>query len=81
MITIFNRRELVTTFSMEKQARLRDILSQNDIPYRIKSDSHPSGSYTRGRTGSFGQNSAYACQYTIYVHKSGYEKALHLINK
>jgi len=81
MITLFNRRELITTFSMDAQAKVRDILSQNGIHYRIKTGSHSSGTYARGRTGSYGQNPAYACQYTIYVHKSDYEKALHLIDK
>ncbi len=81
MITIFNRRELLTTYSMEKQAQVRDALSQNGINYRIKTDSRSSGSYTRGRTGSFGQSSNYAYQYTIYVHRSDYEKACYLINK
>lgn len=81
MITIFNRRELLTTYSMEKQAQVRDILSQNGIDCRTKTNSHSSGRYTRGRTGSFGQNSDFAYQYTIYVHSNDYEKAQYLINK
>ena len=81
MLTLFNRRELITTFSMDAQTRVRDILSQNGIDYRVKTNSHPSGMYTRGRTGSYGQNPEFACQYTIYVHRNDYEKAQYLINK
>ena len=81
MLTLFNRRELITTFSMDAQAGIRGILSQNGIDYRVKTNSHPSGSCTRGRTGSFGQNADYAYQYTIYVHRNDYEKAQYLINK
>lgn len=36
MITIFNRRELLTTFSLAKQAAIRELLSDNDIDYYIK---------------------------------------------
>ena len=81
MITIFNRRELITTFSRDAQARVRDVLSQNGIDYRIKTDSHPSGMYARGRTGTLGQNPAHAYQYTIFVHRNDYEKAQYLISK
>ena len=81
MLTFLNRRELITTFSMDVQARVRDILSQNGIYYRIKTRSHTSGAYARGRTGSYGQNADYAYQYTIYVHRNDYEKAQYLINK
>ena len=81
MLTLFNRRELITTFSMEKQAKVRDILSQNGIGYRVKTNSHSSGTYARGRTGSHGLNADHAYQYTIYVHRNDYEKAQYLINK
>lgn len=33
MITIFNRKELITTFDMKKQADVRNILKDNDIDY------------------------------------------------
>lgn len=81
MLTIFNRRELITTFSMETQAKVREALSQNGIDYHIKTHSHSSGTYSRGRTGSYGINSEHAYEYIIYVHKSDYERAQYLINK
>lgn len=83
MLTIFNRRELLTTFSMEEQSRVRDILSQNHIEYRIKTV-NPSaraafGGGDRVRTGSFGVNADCAYQYSIYVHRNDYAWARSLI--
>lgn len=83
MLTIFNRRELLTTFSMEEQNRVRDILSRNRIDYRIKTV-NPSaratfGSSGRSRTGSFGIDMNCAYQYYIYVHAKDYARAQSLI--
>ena len=84
MLTIFNRRELLTTFSPEEQNRVRDILSRNHIDYRIKTV-NPSarsafaGSSGRARTGSFGVNMDCAYQYCIYVHKKDYALAQSLM--
>ena len=36
MITIFNRKELILTTEMNRQAQVRDILSQNGIDYTVK---------------------------------------------
>ncbi len=83
MLTIFNRRELLTTFSMEEQNRVRDILAKNHIDYRIKTV-NPSARATvassgRSRTGSFGVDMDCAYQYYIYVHKNDYARAQSLI--
>ena len=83
MLTIFNRRELLITFSTEEQARVRDILAQNGIDYRIKTV-NPSarsavGASGRSRTGSFGINMNCAYQYSIYVHKKDYALAQSLL--
>ena len=83
MLTVFNRRELLTTFSMEEQARVRDILAQNRIDYRVKAVSPTArstfGDVGRSRTGSFGVNGDCAYQYYIYVHKRDYDRARSLI--
>lgn len=81
MITIFNRQELITTFSMDVQAGVRDTLTQNGIEYRIKTHSHSFGRYARKRTGSCRVNSEYAYEYIIYVHRDDLEKAQYLISK
>ncbi len=84
MVTIFNRRELVCTWSMKKQADIRNILASNNIDYSIKVTNIQSrnffGSTSRARTGSFGINSDYAYQYQIYVKKDNFETARYLIN-
>ena len=83
MLTIFNRRELLTTFSMEEQNRVRDILAQNGIDYRVKV-TNPSARSTvagsgRARTGSLGIDMDCVYQYYIYVHKKDYARAQSLL--
>ena len=83
MLTIFNRRELLTTCSMEEQSRVRDCLARNGIDYRVKTV-NPSarsafGASGRARTGSFGVNMDCAYQYYIYVHKKEYDRARSLL--
>ena len=84
MITVFNRKELLTTFSMDEQARVRDLLGQNGIDYRVKtvcptarSTAFSAGS--RSRVGSLGVDSASAYQYYIYVRKQDYPRAKSLL--
>ena len=36
MITVFNRKELIITMEMNRQAKVRDILSQNGVGYTVK---------------------------------------------
>lgn len=79
MLTIFNRKELIVTFSMERQAQIRKMLSINEIDYTISIVNRNSPSTfinTRMRTG---QN-ALGYVYIIYVHKDDYELATAIIN-
>lgn len=83
MLTLFNRKELLTTCSMEEQARVRDTLAKHNIDYRVKAV-NPSARATfadsgRGRMGSFGVKADCAYQYYIYVHKHDYDRARSLI--
>lgn len=84
MITIFNRKELVTTFDMKKQVKVRDLLSQFKIPYTVhifnRKSPSPFDAGSRARTGTFGENLQLEYQYTIFVKKSDYEKADAVIN-
>ena len=79
MITIFNRRELTVTNSMEKQAQLREKLAAGGIDYKIKTvnrrSASPFGSGSRSRTGSYGENQALAYEYIFYVNKEDLAKA------
>ena len=78
MITIFNRKELLITLDLNRQANIRDILAANDIDYAVKVVSRYTGS-NRSRSGTFGINSNYLYEYKIYVHKKDYEHALLII--
>ena len=82
MITFFNRKELLITMDLNKQADVRSILSANSIPYVIKTTNLQSPQFAgsnRGRLGTLGVNQNYSYEYKIFVHKNDYDKALGLI--
>lgn len=85
MITIFNRKELIVTTSMEKQAEVREILAQNNIPYEVKTVNRGSGSALGGRTravsGALGEKQELTYEYIIYVKKEDYEEAASLTGR
>lgn len=80
---LFNKREVYNGNSIKESARIRDILSINDIPYRIKVVSHLGQWTGRGAvrvyTGSTGNNPELDHQTIICVKKIDYEKAMHFI--
>ena len=75
MIHLFNRKELLLTSSMERQAKVRDILAANGIPYHMRTSSNLS----RSRTVIPGMRMDLMYRYRIYVKRSDYEKARSLI--
>ena len=77
MLTIFNRKELITTMDMQRQANIRSILSANGIAYTVRTENLQGSSAFGGR--SFGVDPNYSYEYHIYVHKNDYENALRLI--
>ena len=83
MITIFNRRELMITYSMQDQVHIREVLVANGIDYRIRVINRNSPTYVgtsvRARHGTFGQNPAVQNEYVFYVHKNDYEKSQYLL--
>ena len=87
MLTIFNRKELITTMDMQRQSNIRSILSANGIAYTVRTEnlqgSSAFGGRSRGRSGgrsgSFGVDPNYSYEYHIYVHKNDHENALRLI--
>ncbi|MCQ2480024.1 MAG: hypothetical protein MJ120_05225 [Clostridia bacterium] len=82
MITIFNRKELFITYSMEKQAELRSTLAKNGIDYKIKTvnfNGNTFGAGSRAHTGSFAVDQTYAYEYIFYVKRADYEKAKNLV--
>ena len=83
MITALNRKELLVTFDMETQARVRNVLADNNIDYKIKTVNRmspsPAAAGARSHTGTLGQNLNQMYEYIIYVKKEDYEKAKALI--
>ncbi len=82
MITLFNRKELLTTFSCKRQIEVRASLEQHNINYTYKIINRNSPLLyggTRLRTGTLGQNLEVTYQFIFYVHKQDYEKAKFVI--
>lgn len=82
MLTVFNRKELLVTMELEKQAMVREILSANNIEYTVKTTNLQSSQVVgahRAMTGNYGINQNYSYEYKIFVGKKDYDKALKLI--
>ena len=82
MITIFNRREVSVTFDVHKLAKMREILSNHKIDYKIKTFSRETKGFSlpsRTRVGNFGINVDYGREFVLYVRKEDYKKAKALV--
>lgn len=82
MITIFNRKELFITMDVAKLTRIKEILANNQIDFRVNTTNLQSASMmgsSRSRTGSFGINQTYSYEYRIFTHKADHDRASHLI--
>ena len=78
MLTVFNRKELITLVSMQKMFHVREALSNAGIESHVKSSG--AMAFTAGRKHGIpmiAQDSAYT--YTIYVHKQDYDRAVSVI--
>ena len=78
MITVFNRKELVTTFSMEQQAKVRDLLEARGIDYEIRVRNTASRGM-RGSSPTLGMSFENLYEYKIFVHKKYLEYAKHIL--
>lgn len=86
MITIFNRKEVCTTYSMQVQSNVLTALRAAGIACYVKTVSRGSRDFIgRGNvtahTGSAGENPALTIQYIIYVHKNDYERCRPIVGK
>lgn len=83
MITMLNRKELISTFDMRVQSEIRDILVQNHIDYQIKvvnrKSAPPIGPGVRAYTGTLGGRLEFEDEYIIYVKKEEYDAAWEVI--
>ena len=80
MITIFNREEVLITYDMGEQTRVRDLLAANDIDYIVRVKNIALHNGIRRSVNSFvHQQNMY--EYKIYVRKKDYEKAMFVLRK
>jgi hypothetical protein len=83
MISRFNRAELVSTYDISVQSKIRNALDDNHIPYVVKTmDRNAASSFSSGnrnRMGSFGEKINLEKEYMIFVNKNDLEMAQSLI--
>lgn len=83
MITVFNRKELLVTTDLKRQANVQNLLAAKGIEafvntVNITEHGRAFGS-NRSHTGSFGINQTAMYEYHIYVNRKDYEYARSLI--
>lgn len=78
MLTFFNRKEVLLTYSMKDQADAREILANNKIKYKVKSSANQTPG-VRAKMGGFGSGMDNAYAYRIFVHKNDWPKAKYLL--
>ena len=85
MLTVFNRKELVSVFDLEKLSKIREVLEAASIEYTVKTVNRVSPSSAadghRGTMGTAGENLNQNAEYTVYVAKQDYEEALALLKR
>lgn len=82
MITVWNRKELLCTFDMKKQAEVRDILWKFDISYEVRV-SDRADFFAGGRMTSTPSEADidHQTEYLIYVKKEDYDRAMFLVQR
>lgn len=83
MLTIFSRRELFITFSMDEQMRICNQLADAGIAYQLKTIQTGSGGRRSAGRGMvrLGELPQYNCEYLFFVHKNDWEQARHVIGR
>ena len=79
MLTIFNRKELITIVSMQKLFHVKEALSGAGITSVTKTKGMAGYALGNRRRGVPFINQDAAYTYTIYVHKDDYNRALSAI--
>lgn len=83
MITFWNRKEVLVTFSISTFNQACNVLAANNVKYVYRIFSPNTSTYfgiQRSRWGNSGEKDL-SSQYYIYVHEADYEQASFLINK
>ena len=86
MITLFNRAELTSAFTMEEQVRIGDALAAAGIDYSVKTEDLTGagtlfGRRGRGHFGSAGIREECRLQYRFFVRRQDLERARHCIGR
>lgn len=72
MITIFNRKELISTYDIDEQARIRSILAHQGIEYTVRT-------VDINKDNHFNHQNQY--EYIIYVKKDDLDDAIYFVNE
>ena len=80
MITIFNRKEVITTYDVEEYANARDDLKEAGIEFKIRSKRTSYSSVSRMGRGILASQKHNGLEYTIYVKEEDYSRAVHIIH-
>ena len=80
MLNLFNRKELVITRSMARQARIRELLTDAGIEYSLKVRNLEQGRVTSRERASL-PGGEHKFEYKFYVRKEDFSQALHIIER
>ncbi len=88
MLWFFNRKEVYTGFSLDDYARVRNTLVTNGIGFDTKvvdmsgrGRGVQSALIAAERYSSSWGSTSYSKQYYVYVHKTDYDRAAHLLGR
>ena len=73
MLTILNRRELLTVMTVQQLSQVRQKLDEAGIRHTVRTGGAVQSSRSRGVAGI---RADYGCEYKVYVHKDDYERAV-----
>ena len=83
MITVFNRKELLITHSLQRHDRVCTLLEEHSIDYQVKvvnrTSPSPFAAGSRAHTGSLGMDQSAVYEYKIFVERSRHEQAQALL--
>ena len=81
MITIFNRCMVLRTIEMDKYLNARDELAENNIDYKMTVRNRRNYNIEAMRKGTVYTGRRFACEYSLYVHRKDYDRAVAVINR
>ena len=80
MITILNRKEVITTYDVEEYANARDDLKEAGIEFKIRTKRTSYSSVRSMGRGISAPKKHDGLEYTIYVKEEDYSRAVHIIH-